>query len=97
MFREIAASDADFDPVRETPAYRSAVAREPEAGRASAKLLCACSPPNGTSSSTDASPASTAPYVSFAIETSATIGSLPALGMPIASGIVPTIGGPPSG
>ena len=44
-----------------------------------------------------AAPASTSPYVTLPIETSTTIGSPFGFGIPIASGVVPTSGGPPSG
>ena len=43
------------------------------------------------------SPATTSPQVIAPIETSATIGSPPLLGIPIASGFVPASFGPPSG
>ncbi len=64
---------------------------------ASANALCARSPPNGTSSSGDASPASTSPCVTAPIDTSET-STRPSLeGIAIASGFVPVSGGPPSG
>ena len=56
---------------------------------ASANALCARGPPNGTSSSGSALPASTSPWVTAPIETSATTGSPSLEGIAIASGLVP--------
>src|SRR5204863_4484195 len=64
---------------------------------ASAKALCACGPPNGTSSSGAAAPVRMSPCVTAPIETSATIGLPFELGIASASGFVPANFGPPAG
>ncbi len=79
------------------PASRTSESTSSCRPSASANALCACSPPNGTSSSSCARPATTSPQVTAPIETSTTTGSPPQLGIPIASGFVPASFGPPSG
>ena len=67
-------------------------------GRQRERTPCAPEqPPNGTSSSGAARPASTSPWVTAPIETSTTIGGPSLDGIAIASGFVPVSGGPPSG